>query len=246
MMRFYIGCSGFYNAHWKGIFYPDELARSGWLAFYASQLHSLELNNTFYRFPGLKAMQNWHDKVPEDFCFSVKAPKIITHLKKLQECGQLLNDFYSVCEQGLRDKLGCLLFQFPPGIAYSEAFLEKILLALKPGFRNVVEFLHESWWRPEVYEALREHKISFCSISHPTLPGEIITTSETAYVRLHGTPRMFYSNYSPDQLEKLHEQLTKRKQLKEVFVYFNNTAGPAGIQNALQLKKRSSESSKLI
>ncbi|MCE3295754.1 MAG: hypothetical protein K0R65_1468 [Crocinitomicaceae bacterium] len=235
-IKFYIGCSGFYNKHWKGIFYPEDMPSSGWLGFYADKLNSLELNNTFYRFPGLKSMQNWYDKVPDDFRFSVKAPKIITHLKKLNDCEELLNDFYTVCETGLRHKLSCLLFQFPPGIAYSEEFLEKVLRSLKPGFLNVVEFRHESWWREDVCDIFRKRNIIFCSVSHPSLPDNLINTTKTAYIRLHGTPRMFYSDYSKDYLEELARQLIENKELEEVFVYFNNTAGNAGILNALDLQ----------
>lgn len=243
-MKFYIGCSGFYNKHWKGIFYPGDMPSSGWLSFYAGKLNTLELNNTFYRFPGLKAMQNWFNKVPDDFCFSVKAPKIITHLKKLNECELLLDDFYAVCEQGLKHKLGCLLFQFPPGIPYSEEFLEKLLNSLKPGFRNIVEFRHESWWKEEVYTIFRERGISFCSISHPGLPDTLINTTEILYIRLHGTPHLFYSDYPDEHLNDLLAGIRKTDPGKAAYIYFNNTAGNAGILNALSLKTKAEQISK--
>ncbi|MGV3631008.1 MAG: DUF72 domain-containing protein [Bacteroidota bacterium] len=241
-MKFHTGCSGFYNKHWKGIFYPEKMPAAGWLSFYASRLHTLELNNTFYRFPQLSTMQSWYAKVPEDFSFSVKVPKTITHLKKLNDCAELLDDFYSVCREGLQDKLACILFQFPPSMKYSDEMLEKVCASLKPGFRNVVEFRHESWWNEQVYKTLRENKISFCSISHPSLPDTIIATTETAYIRLHGTPRMFYSDYSEETLDKLLQSIRQQPEIRESFIYFNNTAAEAGILNALSVEEKTKAS----
>lgn len=234
---FKIGCSGFYYKNWRGVFYPEKLSQSKWLHFYADNFNTLELNATFYRFPTLDAMKAWHKKVPEDFVFSVKASRIITHLKKLKECEQLLDDLYTVCKQGLKKKLGCILFQFPPGVHYSEEMLKKITDSLRPEFKNVVEFRHESWWTQQVYDTLNQHGLAFCSVSHPTLPADVITTAGRAYVRMHGVPDMFRSAYSLMELEALKRALVKDKTITEAYVYFNNTDGPYGAQNAKELKK---------
>jgi uncharacterized protein YecE (DUF72 family) len=99
--HFKIGCSGFYNRHWKGIFYPEKLPQKQWLNFYCEHFNTLELNTTFYRFPTKENLKAWRDKSPEDFLFSVKVPQLITHFKKFNGCKKLIADFYLACQQGL-------------------------------------------------------------------------------------------------------------------------------------------------
>jgi len=236
MLSIKTGCSGFYNKHWKGIFYPEKLASKDWFIYYAQQFPTLELNNTFYQFPTEARLKTWFDKCPDDFVFSVKAHKSITHLHRFENCEKQIEDLYEICNKGLQNKLGCILFQLPPSIHYSEEKLHKILNQLYLGFNNVIEFRHESWWRKEVYDELAKHKVIFCSVNHPKLPTDLIVNSTTAYVRLHGNPVMFYSNYETDMLKNLHEKIEKNKKLKEAFVYFNNTAGNAGILNAVEFQ----------
>ncbi len=226
------GCSGFYNKHWKGIFYPQNLAQSKWFTFYCEHLNTLELNVTFYRFPTFKTLDKWYKNSPTGFLFAVKAPRIITHYKKLNDCATELNEFYTVCEAGLKEKLGCLLFQFPPSFKYSQESLALVLKSMKPRLNNVVEFRNESWWNKDVYDAFRANNLIFCSVSHPKLPPDIVVTGSTVYVRLHGTPKIFYSSYSDEYLQHLHDILAKNKNIKEAYVFFNNTASTAGIMNA--------------
>jgi len=236
-MQFKIGCSGFYNRQWKGIFYPEKLPQSKWLNFYCEYFNTLELNSTFYQFPKSETLHTWYKKSPDGFVFSVKAPKMITHMKKFIDCQRLIEDFYSACELGLENKLGCILFQLPPSIVYDEEKLELIINLLNPVFKNVIEFRHKSWWSKKVYDHLTEKGITFCSVSHPTLPDTVIANTSLAYIRLHGTPRMFYSDYSTPQLEQLRQSIFRKKKVKEAFVYFNNTASTAGVLNAQQLQK---------
>src|SRR5438552_2755153 len=129
MIKFNIGCSGYYNRHWKGIFYPKKLPQNKWFEFYCQQFNSVELNSTFYKLPSEKGLQTWFNKSPDDFTFSVKAPRLITHFKKFNDCKRLINDFYSACEKGLGHKLGCILFQLPPSIIFNENNLSQITSA---------------------------------------------------------------------------------------------------------------------
>ncbi len=232
---FKIGCSGFYNRQWKGVFYPEHLPQSQWLSYYCEHLNSIEINATFYHFPTLKGLHNWYIKSPEGFVFSLKAPKLITHMKKFIDCKSLLDDFYSTCSEGLKEKLGCVLFQLPPSIQYSEEKLELILKNLNPNFKNVVEFRHNSWWTKEVFDELGKHDITFCSVSHPNLPDILVANTTTIYKRLHGKPKLFYSEYTSEEIDKLYNSIIEKPKIKEAFVYFNNTASTAGITNALQL-----------
>ena len=233
-----IGCSSFYNQYWKKIFYPEELERAKWFDFYCSEFNTYEMNGTFYKFPTLKIMENWYRKAPEVFSFSVKAPKEITHTKKLIGCEKLIADFYKICKEGLKDKLGCILFQLPPSYHYSPEKLLHIIEQLDSSFENVVEFRHESWWIPEVWNELFKNNIVFCSVSHPQLPDNVFTQFPSVYVRLHGRKTMFYSSYSSEELIDLKEVILNADKSKKVWIYFNNTANTSGIMNALEMKKR--------
>ena len=238
-MKWHIGCSGFLYREWKEHFYPDKLPQRLWFAHYASVFDTLELNVTFYKFPQLKSLQKWYNTSPAHFSFSLKVPRLITHYKQMKDCESLLNDFYSTVEEGLKEKLGCVLFQFPPKFIYTAERLELILKNVKPGIRNVVELRDKSWWDKKIFKILKEHNIIFSGISHPTLPDhqEPVFNSEIAYYRFHGIPKLFYSEYSEADLKAVADEILKKKVLKEVFVYFNNTATPAAIKNALWLRE---------
>jgi len=235
-MKWNIGCSGFSYRDWKEVFYPAKLPQRKWFEFYCSQFNTLELNVTFYRFPELKSLQNWYNTSPGKFHFSVKAPRLITHYKQFNDCGKYLDDFYSTISEGLADKLGAVLFQMPPKYEYSKERLELIMNSMKNEFKNVIEFRHASWWNDEVYTAFKSNKMIFCGISHPSLPDEAIITNETAYYRFHGVPKLYYSYYDNEVLKKIADRLLNKKALKEAFLYFNNTATMAAIENANWLK----------
>ena len=233
--KVHIGCSSFYNSYWKKIFYPETIPSSKWFDYYCTQFNTYEMNGTFYKFPTLKIMDNWYQKTPEDFLFSVKVPKEITHHKKLTGCEILLKDFYGICKNGLKEKLGCILFQFPPGYHYSPEKLMFLISQLDLDFENVIEFRHESWWIPAVWDALAKNKISFCSVSHPQLPETIFTAFPVLYIRFHGRSKMFYSSYSNAELSGVNAIISQNN-TKPAFIYFNNTASTAGILNALEMK----------
>ncbi|MDR7370393.1 DUF72 domain-containing protein [Flavobacterium aquidurense] len=228
-----IGCSSFNNRFWNGIFYPDNLSASKWFEFYCQHFSTYEFNGSFYRFPTVKVFENWYNKSPEDFIFSVKAPKEITHIRKFLNCEDLISAFYEICKLGFKDKLGAILFQFPPSYKYSPENLDLIIQSLNPDFKNVIEFRHESWWIPEVWNALSANNITFCSVSHPQLPQTILTNSPFVYIRFHGIPKLFYSGYSTEQLLDIKAAINS----KSGFVYFNNTASEAGILNALEFNR---------
>ncbi|MFV8271212.1 DUF72 domain-containing protein [Flavobacterium sp. GT2N3] len=231
----YIGCSSFYNTKRKNVFYPESLPQNKWFEFYCENFNTYELNATFYKITTLKSLQKWYDRSPENFIFSVKVPKQITHIKKFIDCSPEINNFYSICKQGFHDKLGCILFQLPSSIHYNPELLESIINLLNPNFKNVIEFRHESWWSEKVYNRLSENKIVFCSVSHPLLPTTIIANSAIIYVRLHGSPQMFYSNYGHQDLKILYRNIFKKNNVTEVYMYFNNTASAAGVINAQEL-----------
>lgn len=236
MPKLIIGCSSFYNRLWKDIFYPPEVPTKKWFEYYSTQFGSFEINSSFYKMPTVRSLKGWANRTPEDFTFSIKVPKEITHIRRLTDCTELLDEFYSVAREGLGDKLGCILFQFPPSFRYSEENLKLLIQSVRPGFEIAVEFRNETWWRQETNDALEATGVIFCTPSYPKLPFVFIKTSDTGFIRLHGDPRLFYSEYSKDFLQQMHAHIIETG-WKKVYVYFNNTAGEAGILNAVDFKK---------
>jgi len=232
-----IGLSAYNNSYWKGIFYPEDLPASKRFEFYCQHFSTYEINATFYKFPTEKSLKAWYDKSPDGFLFSVKAPKLVTHLKKFNDVQNEIDEFYKLCSEGLKEKLGFVLFQLPPSFNYSEERLNAIIGSLNAEFKNVVEFRNETWWRQDVFDALAENKITFCSVSYPKLSDAVIANTLTVYARLHGVPKLFYSGYSDEFLKNLVEQVNK-SDASDAYIYFNNTAGPEGIINALALQKK--------
>lgn len=234
-IKWHIGCSGFYYNHWKGLFYPDDLPKSKWFSYYAEHFKTLELNVTFYRFPIDSTFEGWYKKTPEDFSFAVKAPRIITHYKKFNDTKLLMEEYYSRLSKGLKEKLGPVLFQLPPSSRYSEELLQKILDTLDHNYRNVVEFRHDSWWNEEVYRQLGNNDISFCGMSHPKLPDDIVANTSTLYYRFHGAEELYKSKYSIEKITAFVNQVEQLKNLKEAFIYFNNDIGGSAIENSRQM-----------
>ena len=227
-----IGCSSYYNRLWKGIFYPEDLPSKEWFTFYCEHFNTYEFNGSFYKFPTIRIFENWYKKTPDKFLIAVKAPKEITHVRKFVDCENLLTNFYKVAETGLKDKLGAVLFQFPPSFKFSTENLQLIVKTLNLSFINVVEFRHESWWNLEVWDAFSSNNITFCSVSYPNLPEMISVNGPLIYMRLHGKPKLFYSSYTAEELRAIKFKIAKN----EAFVYFNNTASAAGIINAVDFK----------
>src|SRR5436190_1517980 len=180
-MIWHIGCSGFYYRDWKEKFYPADLPQKEWLYFYSQHFDTVEINATFYHFPKLQFLESLYKKTAASFIFTIKAPRLITHYKKFNDCESLLHDFYSVITSGLKEKLGCVLFQLPSNIIYSEDKLNQLIKNLNSSFQNVIEFRHRSWWNEHVYSTLGKNKICFCGISHPTLPDNIIINTSFVY-----------------------------------------------------------------
>lgn len=237
MANYHIGCSGFHYKHWRDSFYPSNLPVRKWFDYYSQHFDTLELNVTFYRFPQLAVLEKWYKESPDHFRFSVKAPRAITHYKKLNGTERMLDDFYTTVKDGLHHKCGCCLFQFPPNFVYNEERLQRILNSLHNDMQNVVEFRHESWWNQEVFMELGNRKISFCGMSHPTLPKDMIHNTDFLYYRFHGESSLYSSNYSSAQLDTFSKQLINSEGIKEAFVFFNNDINTYAVSNARDLNQ---------
>ena len=234
-MKWRIGCSGFYYREWKEIFYPKGLVQKDWFKFYCEHFNTIEINSTFYKMPTQKSLDKWYDESPGDFLFTIKAPQLITHYKQLNECEQLINDFYEAIQTGLKEKLGCVLFQFPPKFDYSAEWLNLLIENLRPDFKNVVEFRHISWFDEDIYRNLSTKNIILSGQSYPSaLPDDVIQNNKTVYYRFHGKPVLYKSEYDIKVIKDLKSQI--EDSVSEAFVYFNNTWGIGALHNAKQLQ----------
>lgn len=237
MKNWWIGCSGFYYKGWRGKFYPDGLPQKRWFEYYCQFFNTVELNVTFYRFPKLTDLKGWFNRSPENFRFTVKAPRLITHYRKFNNAKRETNDFYNVVSNGLESKLGTVLFQLHPRIEYSEENLERILETVDTSFSNVIEFRHSTWWREDVYKTLKENNISFCGISYPGLPDDVIKSSPVMYYRFHGVPQLYLSSYSDKKLADISDDIKHFRNVSDVYCYFNNDIEVAAVANAKTLQR---------
>jgi uncharacterized protein YecE (DUF72 family) len=235
--RYLIGTSGWHYEHWRDIFYPPKLAKSGWLEFYARHFNTVELNASFYRLPTEDAFTSWHESSPSDFAFAVKVSRFITHIKRLNDVAEPLRNFLERARK-LGEKLGPLLYQLPPGMHRDDTRLEAFLDLLPKDMHHVFEFRHESWLNEEVFSRLRRHNIGLCVFDMPKLTCPLVVTADFAYIRFHGSSQLYASNYTDAELGDWAKKLA---QLAEkpgtVYIYFNNDVGGHALDNARTIRK---------
>ncbi len=123
----------------------------------------------------------------------------------------------------------------PPSYNYTDEKLEKIINSLSPTFKNVLELRHASWWREDVYKKLAEHCITFCGMSHPTLPDDVIQNTGEVYYRFHGVPDLYRSRYSIEFLQKIVDSVKHNSAAKEVWCYCNNDGEATGVFKAKEI-----------
>lgn len=230
---FHLGTSGWSYPGWKGLFYPPDLRSSDWLEFYARRFATVEINMTFYRFPKPETLAGWLERTPPKFCFTLKANREITHLKKLRKVKSEVH-YFTLLADSLGDKLGCILFQLPPSIKMDLGLLEEFLETLSPGHRNVIEFRDESWYDDKVFEVMRAHRATFCVVSSDKVPRTPVETSDVAYFRFHGLTGGHRYNYTDDELSEWAGVIQRAKAAAR-FVYFNNDYQAFAVKNCLRL-----------
>ena len=229
-----VGCSGWFYWHWRGTFYPNELATSRWFEHYSRQFKTVELNASFYSWPTVAAVEGWVRQAGRrKFVYTVKASELITHVKRFSRTQTLVRDFGYIADL-LGPRMGCFLFQLPPSFHYSRARLDRILRQLDPARRNVVEFRHPTWWKESVFEAFRSNGAIFCSCSGPRLPDDLVKTADEIYLRFHGTKRWYRHDYTPDELA-LWAAKIRDSGATRVWAYFNNDRDGNAIRNARTL-----------
>jgi uncharacterized protein YecE (DUF72 family) len=183
-VRLWVGTSGYSYKEWRGKFYPPRLPGKEMLRFYASRFAAVEINNSFYRLPKETVLQSWSEQVPTDFRFVLKAPRRITHTKRLSDAGAGVEDLFNVAAAlGLRQ--GAILFQLPPNFKKDVERL-RTFLSLLPADRHVAfEFRHPSWLVEEVFAMLRARNCALCvADTDESESCEPINTASWGYLRL--------------------------------------------------------------
>jgi uncharacterized protein YecE (DUF72 family) len=242
----HIGCSGWNYVSWKDEFYEGKPARV-WLQRYASCFDTVEVNNTFYRLPLRSSVQTWVTQTPPDFVFSIKGSRYLTHIKRLTDLGTGLARFYERIDPLVRSpKLGPVLWQLPPTFRRDDDRLARALAALPPG-RHCFEFRHASWFVEPVYELLRAHDAALVIGDRPEVKSFQtfeLTTSWT-FVRFHYGSRGRRGNYSHGELEEWARRFEEWSDDVEILAYFNNDWEVFAVRNALWLKHRLEQPSKI-
>ncbi|MEW6686786.1 MAG: DUF72 domain-containing protein [Candidatus Edwardsbacteria bacterium] len=235
--KIYIGTSGWVYEHWDGLFYPTGLSSEGKFAYYQEFFNTVEVNYSFYRLPSEKAIAHWKEITPPDFVFSLKASRNITHRGKLEKSGYFLRMFLNRVKP-LGEKLGPILFQFPPNFKKDKDRLINFLNLLPSGLRTTIEFRNDSWNNPEIFDLLKEKMVAYCIISAPQLETRLEITALFVYIRLHGAKAWYASCYTDSELKwwakKIKEILSDGL---DVYIYFNNDFRAYAVKNALKLKE---------
>ena len=235
----HVGCSGFSYDHWRGVFYPEGLAKKNWLEYYASKFHTVELNVTFYRLPRESAFLGWYEKTPDNFLISVKASRYITHVKRLKDAAQPMARFFENVRP-LDEKLAVVLWQLPPSFkADPERFRVFIReLGRYKTIKNAFEFRNETWVKNnEILEMLAGEGHALCMADWPDFLEELPQPAGFVYIRRHGRGGSYGGSYSDEELRRDAARIRQyRKSGKEVFIYFNNDQEGFAPQNALYLE----------
>ncbi|MEW6455438.1 MAG: DUF72 domain-containing protein [Acidobacteriota bacterium] len=244
--KIYIGTSGWNYNHWKGRFYPEKLSQKKWLEYYQNFFSTVEVNMTFYRFPKREIFSQWKKDLKKNFLFSLKANRIITHIKKLKDVENLVKNFIDISSE-LEAHLGPILFQLPPSWNLNIQRFKEFLVSLKhskasSNLKFVIELRDERWKNKEIYEILRNENICLCFSDHPECAVDGPVTSDIVYIRKHGPGSLYSSCYSLKEIYELSEEIKKFvKDGKIVYVYFNNDANAWAIKNVLELKNNLKE-----
>jgi uncharacterized protein YecE (DUF72 family) len=220
----YAGTSGWAYASWKPGFYPAKTPAARMLAYYASQLNSVEVNFTFRQLPTEKQLTTWLDATSDGFRFSFKAPQTITHLKRLRECGDTLAALKAVLLPAERaGKLGAVLFQLPPNF---RADVERLNVFLgdvaRLKLRVAFEFRHESWLDEAVCAALEQGDAALCIAESDEFQTPQRRTAEFVCYRLRR------SSYSEGALQDLARRFTQDAEQGDVYAYFMHEDAPDG------------------
>jgi uncharacterized protein YecE (DUF72 family) len=234
--RVHIGCSGWIYRHWRELFYPAKLAQRLWFEHYSDTFRTVELNTSFYHLPKAETFTKWRDQAPAGFRYAVKAPRFITHMKKLKDCFEPVEEFIGRA-RNLGETIGPILYQLPPRWAFNRERLEEFIAHLPADLTHVFEFREKSWMNEEVLALLDSSGLSFCAHDMPGLATPRWASGPIAYVRFHGGTDKYVGRYSDEALLAWTDWIVGQAgRGRDIWCYFNNDIHGHAIHDALTLR----------
>ena len=232
-MPIYLGTSGWNYKHWRQTFYPQGLPQSRWLEFYADRFQTVELNNSFYRLPLPEQFASWRDRSPDDFIFTVKMSRFLTHIKRLRDPEEPLERFLTAIAP-LKEKLGPILVQLPPNLQADLDNLEEVLGRFPDQVRVTVEFRHDSWFTEECRALLEKFGAAWCladRMSRPITP--VWKSTDWAFLRFHEGRASPHPCYGRSAMQAWVDRLSDGWGTDaEIWVYFNNDPRACALRDA--------------
>ncbi|HEY6008538.1 MAG TPA: DUF72 domain-containing protein [Geobacteraceae bacterium] len=226
-MKIHVGTSGYGYKEWKGIFYPEKISPKDMLHFYAQRFTAVEINYTFHHMPTERVLAPWAEQVPDDFSFALKAPQVITHLKRLKDVGEETEYFFRTLAV-LGGKLGPALFQFPGSFRANRPLLEDFLALIPDAMSCAFEFRSKTWLSDELLDLLRRRGCSLCTADTDEKPAdEIISTAPWGYLRLRR------AEYTDADLSRWLDRILVQP-WERVFVFFKHEEEAKGPEMALR------------
>lgn len=234
MTNIYVGCSGYLYDHWKGIFYPADLPKKLWFQYYTRRFWTIELDVTFDSLPNKETLTRWYEESPPGFLFSVRGSRFITHVKKLKAAAESIDVFFSRVS-ALKEKLGVILWQLPPGLQADPARLADFLDILKPyGVRSAFEFIESTDVSKKMISVLERGRASLCVNDWPQAQHNF--PSHFLYIRKPGEDRSTAAGLSPEELKTDAARIRKyRRQGMDIFFFFTNNGLGSAPKNASEL-----------
>jgi len=221
MSQLRIGCSGWSYKDWKGPFYPPKTPDAKRLEYYAGRFDTAEINASFYRLPSEAMVEGWARRAPAGFIYAWKVSRFITHNKKLKDCADSVALVFGRMAP-LGDKEGPRLIQLPPQLRRNDERL-KGFLGLLPRGRHAVEFRHQSWYDPAVFQILADHDAALVISDHHSAPAPWVRTASWLYVRGHGPGGRYHGRYPQAELARWASHIAQwRAQGLDVHAYFDN------------------------
>jgi uncharacterized protein YecE (DUF72 family) len=237
-LAIHIGTSGWSYPHWDGVLYPPGTSSAGRLDVYTKRFDTVELNASFYHWPRDTGFASWRQRLPAGFQLSVKAPRGLTHGRRLRE-PEVWVDRISSCWHTLGDRRGVLLVQLAPADERDDARLDYFLSHVPSWIRVAMEFRHSSWHDEQVFSLLERHGTAYCVMSGAALPCILRATSDFVYLRLHGpdSNTLYAGSYTSDDLRWWADRIREwAADGKDIYAYFNNDGNGHAVRNADYLR----------
>jgi uncharacterized protein YecE (DUF72 family) len=232
-----IGTSGWSYEHWNDVLYPAGTAATRRLGIYVEQFPTVEQNASFYRWPSASTFASWKRRLPDGFTMSVKAPRGLTHAKRLYAPEEWVSRIAAGWHE-LGNRRGMLLVQLPPAMERDDLRLDYFLSLLPDWIEVAVELRHSSWDHEAVYEILEARGAAYCVVSGANIGCHLRATADTVYVRLHGPDRqhLYAGSYSDAELGWWAQRIREWEESdRRVLVYFNNDGDGNAVRNASTL-----------